>query len=53
MKIYTDGVLIIEVGSKYAYVLTRVGGFKIGQADITDGSYLKHMERAGFKETNK
>ena len=49
MKVYTDGVLTIKVGHKYAYVFNKAGS-KIGRADVTDGAYLKHMEKAGFKE---
>ncbi len=49
MKEFTDGVLTIYIGSKYAHVFNRAGS-KLGRADITDGSYLDHMKKAGFKE---
>ena len=49
MKIYTDGVSTIEVGSKYAHIFNRAGSW-IGRIHITNGSYLERIKAAGFKE---
>ena len=48
MKTYTDGKLTIKVGTKYGHLYNKAGS-KIGQADMRDGSYMKHMIAAGFK----
>ena len=52
MTIYTDGKMTIKIGTKYAHLYNRAGS-EIGQADMQDGSYMKHMIAAGFKEVPK
>ncbi len=52
MKTYTDGTLIIKVGTKYGHLYNKAGS-EIGRADMEDGSYMQHMIAAGFKEVKK
>ena len=52
MTTYTDGTITIQVCTKYAHLYNKAGS-EIGRADMQDGSYMKHMISAGFKEIPK